>query len=180
MSVLSEDIKQKIRDHFGRYPNKQAVTLPALHMVQQEHKCVSRAAISEVAELLELNPAQIFDTLSFYGFFRDENHPLGNKRVWICRSLPCMLRGGDELLADICDKLHLKPGDTTPNGEMTIELAECLGACDGAPCMLVDDELQLNVGIEHVMALAQNPTYLAQNPTYLAQNPSTLATEKGS
>ncbi|MBL8873998.1 MAG: NAD(P)H-dependent oxidoreductase subunit E [Planctomycetaceae bacterium] len=154
MSVLSEGLRQKIRDHFSRYPNKQAVTLPALHLVQQELKCVPTEAVEEVAELLDLAPAQIFDTLSFYGFFRDEDRPLGKKRVWICRSLPCMLRGGDQLLAEVCEKLHVSPGDTTPNGEVTIELAECLGACDGAPCILIDDELKLNVSVEDVLRLA--------------------------
>ena len=99
MSVLSESIKQRIREHFDRYPSKQAVTLPALHMVQQELRCVPAGAIEEIAELLELSPAQVYDTMSFYGFFRDEDKPLGKRRVWICRSLPCMLRGGDELLA---------------------------------------------------------------------------------
>lgn len=155
MSVLSESMKEKIREHFGRYPNKQAVTLPALHMVQAEMKCVSREAIEEIAELLELSPAQIYDTLSFYGFFRDQDRPVGKKRIWICRSLPCMLRGGDQLLADVCERLHLSPGDTTTDGEVTIELAECLGACDGAPCMLIEDELQLNVTADEVVAMAR-------------------------
>lgn len=155
MSVLSESMKEKIREHFGRYPNKQAVTLPALHMVQAEMKCVSRGAIEEIAELLELSPAQIYDTLSFYGFFRDQDRPVGKKRIWICRSLPCMLRGGDQLLADVCERLHLSPGDTTADGEVTIELAECLGACDGAPCMLIEDELQLNVTADEIVAMAR-------------------------
>ncbi len=65
------------------------MTLPALHIVQQEQGCVSKAAIEEIAELLELSPAQIVDTLSFYGFFKDEKHPLGKKRIWVCRSLAC-------------------------------------------------------------------------------------------
>lgn len=155
MSVLTEAMRTRIRDHFGKYPNKQAITLPALHMVQAELKCVPRAAIEEIAELLELSPAQIYDTLSFYGFFRDEEKPVGRKRVWICRSLPCMLRGGDQLLAEVCDRLHIAPGGTTEDGEITIELAECLGACDGAPCILIEDELQLNVGLDDVLALAR-------------------------
>jgi NADH-quinone oxidoreductase subunit E len=66
-----------------------------------------------------------------------------------------MLRGGDQLLADVCEKLHLSPGDTTPNGEVTIELAECLGACDGAPCILIDDELRLNVSVNDIIQLAE-------------------------
>lgn len=124
--------------------------------MQQEQGCVSRAAIKEIAELLELSPAQIVDTLTFYGFFKDESHPLGKRRIWVCRSLSCMLRGGDELLAEVCDRLHVAPGETTSDGNATIELAECLGACDGAPCILIDDELQLNVTADQVVAIAEN------------------------
>ena len=92
MSELSENAKKTIAEHLPRYPSKQAVTLPALHVVQQEKGCVSRKSIHEIADLLELSPAQINDTLSFYGFFRSEENPLGQKRIWVCRSLPCMLR----------------------------------------------------------------------------------------
>jgi NADH-quinone oxidoreductase subunit E len=150
MSELSENAKKVIQDHLGRYPSKQAVTLPALHVVQQETGCVSRKAISEIADMLELSSAQVHDTLSFYGFFRSEENPLGKRRVWICRSLPCMLRGGEELLAELCHRWNIQPGETTADGEVTLELAECLGACDGAPCMLVDDELTLRVSADEV------------------------------
>ncbi|MFM7927576.1 MAG: NAD(P)H-dependent oxidoreductase subunit E, partial [Pirellula sp.] len=118
--------------------SKQAVTLPALHVVQQERGCVSKKAMEEIAEILELSPAQIHDTASFYGFFRTEDNPLGQQRIWVCRSLPCMLRGGEELLAALCQKYGIAPGETTADGKLTIELAECLGACDGAPCILLE------------------------------------------
>jgi NADH-quinone oxidoreductase subunit E len=150
MSELSDDTKQKIRDHFGRYPTKQAVTLPALHMVHDEKRCVSNKAMEEIAEILELAPSQIHDTLSFYGYFRTEDAPLGETRVWICRSLPCMLRGGEELLAELCNRWGIQPGETTADGKVTLELAECLGACDGAPCMLVGDELSLRMTADSV------------------------------
>ena len=75
MSELSENAKQVIAEHLPRYPSKQAVTLPALHVVQQERRYVSNKAMEEIAELLELSPAQISDTASFYGFFRSEENP---------------------------------------------------------------------------------------------------------
>jgi NADH-quinone oxidoreductase subunit E len=145
MSALSEETKQRIRAEFPKYANKRAVTLPALHIVQDEHRCVSREAIREVAALLELPPAEVYDTLSFYGFFRDESAPLGKHRVWVCRSLSCALRGGEELLEEISAKLGAEPGKTTTDGKITLEFAECLGACEGAPCLLVDDECHMNV-----------------------------------
>ncbi len=150
MSELSENAKKVITDHLGRYPSKQAVTLPALHVVQEERGCVSNRAMQEIAEILELSPAQIHDTMSFYGFFRTEKDPLGKVRIWICRSLPCMLRGGEELLAELCDRWGIQPGETTADGKITLELAECLGACDGAPCMLVNDELSLCMTADQV------------------------------
>ncbi len=150
MSELSDNTKQKIRDHFVRYPTKQAITLPALHMVHDEKRCVSNKAMEEIAEILELAPSQIHDTLSFYGYFRTEDAPLGETRVWICRSLPCMLRGGEELLAELCNRWGIQPGGTTADGKITLELAECLGACDGAPCILVGDELSLSMSADSV------------------------------
>jgi NADH-quinone oxidoreductase subunit E len=157
MSELSENAKQTIAEHLPRYPNKQAVTLPALHVVQQEKGCVSNKAMKEIAEILELSPAQILDTATFYGFFRTEENPLGQKRIWVCRSISCMLRGGEELLAALCEKYGIAPGETTPDGKLTLELAECLGACDGAPCVLVEDELHLRCSVEDVERLANEP-----------------------
>jgi NADH-quinone oxidoreductase subunit E len=154
MSTLPESIKDKVKELSDRYPRKQALTLPICHMVQDQMRCVPNGMIEEIADLLELSPSQIHDTLSFYQFFRDEDRPLGKKRLWICRSLSCMLRGSDQLLKDVCDHLHVQPGQTTADGMVTIEIAECLGACDGAPCILVDDELKLNVSPDQVLSIA--------------------------
>jgi len=145
MAVLTDSLRERIKAQFAKYPNKQAVTLPALHMVQDEFRHVSIEAIKEIAELLELHPAEVHDTMTFYGFFRDEKHPLGKHRVWVCRSISCALRGGEELLADLCAKYHVKPGETTEDGKVTLEYAECLGACEGAPCILVDDDCEMNM-----------------------------------
>lgn len=145
MPVLSEELRQKIKAEFGKFPNKRAATLPALHIVQEALRSVSPAAMEEIAELLEIQPAEVFDTMSFYGFFRVEERPLGRHRVWVCRSISCMLRGGEDLLARLCRRYGVKPGQTTPDGKFTLEFAECLGVCEGAPCMLVDDECHANL-----------------------------------
>jgi len=135
--ILNDTIKEKIRSLYPRYPSKRALTLPALHMVQEQLRCVPHQAMAEIAELLELAPAEVHDTMSFYGFFPQA--PVGEVRVWICRSLSCMLRGGDDLLEHACRRLGVAPGETTPEGELTIEFAECLGICDYAPAALADD-----------------------------------------
>ena len=155
MPILSEEIRDRIRAEFPKYPNKRAVTLPALHIVQAESNCVSTAAIKEIAELLELHPAEVSDTMTFYGFFRSGDRPLGRKRVWVCRSISCMLRGGEELLDRVCGRLGVTPGQTTADGRVTVEYAECLGACEGAPCILVNDDCFLNQTEESVATLIE-------------------------
>src|SRR5437870_7108729 len=99
MPFLSDDLRQQILANLPRYPSKQAVTLPALHLVHDTLRCVPLEAIKEIADLLDLSPAEVHDTMSFYGIFRSEKDPLGRTRLWVCRSLACALRGADELLA---------------------------------------------------------------------------------
>ena len=134
----------EIEAYFPRYPNKQAVTLPALHIVNAHLRHVPLQAVVEIAELLELHPAQVQDTLTFYGFFHQDK-PHGETRAWVCRSISCALRGGEEVLAHMCEKAGIKPGETTPDGKLTFEPAECLGACEFAPCMLAGEEVHENL-----------------------------------
>ncbi len=135
--ILGAALRAKILELTPRYPSKRAVTLPALHLVHDHLRCVPLAAMAEIAEILEITPAEVHDTMSFYGFFPQA--PIGDVRVWICRSLSCMLRGGDELLEHACRHLRLEPGQTTPDGAITLEFAECLGVCDFAPAAVADD-----------------------------------------
>jgi NADH-quinone oxidoreductase subunit E len=145
MPALNEDIRQQILAVLPKYPSKQAATLPALHIVHDAHRAVSPEAVVEIAEILELHPAEVYDAMSFYDFFREPANPLGEKRVWVCRSISCMLRGGEELLVDLSRRWGVTPGKTTPDGRISLEYAECLGACEGAPCILVNDECHMNV-----------------------------------
>jgi NADH-quinone oxidoreductase subunit E len=155
MSVLGEELRQKILGYLSRYPSKQAVTLPALHLVQDTLRCVPLEAIREIAELLDLSPAEVYDTMSFYGFFRTREAPLGKTRLWVCRSLACALRGGDQLLAHLCGKLGVQPGGTSTDGKVTLEFAECIGACEGAPCLLINDEHYMNATPERAEQLLE-------------------------
>jgi NADH-quinone oxidoreductase subunit E len=155
MSALTEEIREGIKALLPRYPSKQAVTLPALHMVHDAMRCVPLEAIREIADLLDLSPAEVHDTMSFYGFYRDEKHPLGKTRLWVCRSLACMLRGGEEVLHKLCEKLHVQPGGTSADGKITVEFAECIGVCEGAPAVLINDVGRPNVTPEKVDALIE-------------------------
>ena len=139
--VLDADLRKAIQACLPRYPTKQAATLPALHLVNERLGYVPPQAVVEVAELLELAPAQVQDALSFYGFFKQDK-PQGRYRVWVCRSVVCAACGGEELLSYFSEKLGIKPGETTPDGRVTLEFSECLGVCDAAPVILINETLQ--------------------------------------
>jgi NADH-quinone oxidoreductase subunit E len=155
MAVLTNELRQRILAYLPRYPSKQAVTLPALHLVHDALRSVPYEAIREIADLLDLSPAQVHDTMTFYQFFREEDAPLGKTRLWVCRSLACQLRGGEELLTHFCHRLGVAPGGTTADGKITLEFAECLGACEGAPAVMVDDEHEHNVTPERADELVR-------------------------
>jgi NADH-quinone oxidoreductase subunit E len=146
--VLTPEMRAEIEAFIPRYPTKQAVTLPALHVVNEHLRCVPLEAIPEIAAMLELSPAQIYDTLSFYGFFKAS--PCGKVRAWVCRSISCALRGGEEVLTALSDKLGVHPGETTADGRITLEFGECLGLCDFAPAMLAGTKVYKNMTVEQV------------------------------
>lgn len=153
--LLTDDLLDAIRALFPRYPTRQAVTLPALHLVSERLGYVPTQAVVEIAELLELVPAQVQDTLSFYGFFKQDK-PLGRVRVWVCRSIACAACGSEELLEYLCEKLGIRPGETTSDGSVTLEFAECLGACDFAPAVLANDTLHKNLTKEKIDKLVDS------------------------
>lgn len=147
-------LRPKIQEYLSHYPSKQAVTLPALHLVHDELRYVPPQAIEMIADLLDLSPAEVFDTMSFYNFFREKkSEKLGKTRLWICRSLACMLRGGEETLQTVCQKLNVQPGGTSSDGKITVEFAECIGLCEGAPAVLINDAGRGDITTDKVDAL---------------------------
>ncbi|MEN6405986.1 MAG: NAD(P)H-dependent oxidoreductase subunit E [Thermoguttaceae bacterium] len=151
---LDAALRSQIESLFPRYPTRQAVVLPALHLVHERLGWTPIEAIVELAELLGLAPSQVQDTLSFYGFFK-QDRPQGRYRVWVCRSIACAPCGGEELLEHLCKRLGIRPGETTADGRVTLEFAECLGACDQAPALLVNDTLHGNMTREKLERLME-------------------------
>jgi NADH-quinone oxidoreductase subunit E len=154
MHILDEQTRTNIETAAGRYPTRRAALLPALHAVNERLGYVPREAVVELATLLELAPAEVQDTISFYGFFK-QDAPAGKYRLWVCRSFCCASVGGEELLDYLCEKLGIRPGQTTPDGRITLEFAECLGACDQSPAILVNDTLHGNMTREKIDELME-------------------------
>jgi NADH-quinone oxidoreductase subunit E len=131
----------------SRYPTRQAALLPVLHAVQHRHGYVSHQAMEEVADLLELTPAEVFDAATFYEEFFFEPH--GKYVIWVCQSISCELMGHDRLLDRLTAKLGIEPGQTTEDGRFTLMTVECLGSCGTAPCALLNEELHENLTAEN-------------------------------
>lgn len=153
--ILTDDMIAEIKAFFPRYPTRQAVTLPALHVVNERLRYVPLQAVVEIAELLDLAPAQVQDTLTFYGYFKQDK-PHGETRAWVCRSIACALRGGEEVMAHMCERAGIHAGETTANGKLTIEAAECLGGCEYAPCMLAGETLHKDLTAEKADAFLKD------------------------
>lgn len=145
--MLTDTLRTRIEAIFPDYATRRAVVLPALHLIQESQGRVSFEAVAELAELLGLAPAEVQDTLSFYGFFK-QDRPVGVHRVWVCRSLSCAACGSEPLLEHLQKRLGISPGETTDDGHVTLEAAECLGACDFAPAVLVNETLHKNMTCE--------------------------------
>lgn len=137
--VLSEAVREKIRGFFPRYETKRAALLPALHVVQDALGHVDWQAMKEVAEVLDIPPVQVFDTISFYTHYW--THEKGKKVIVLCRSLSCQLMGADAVKAAIESQLKIGEHGTTADGAYSFVTEECLAACDHAPCLLVNERL---------------------------------------
>jgi NADH-quinone oxidoreductase subunit E len=137
--MLSEKTRQAILALQKDYPLKRSALIPALHLAQAEHGYLPRQIQNEVAELFDIDPNEVNSVVTFYDMFFEE--PVGKHLLHVCKNVSCMLKGGDELMSSLCRKLQVEPGGTTADGEYTVIACECLGACDRAPMMLVDDQV---------------------------------------
>ena len=106
---------------------------------QESSGFVSDAAISEMAESLSLPVSDVYGVATFYSFV--STSALGRHVIRICKSVPCHLQDAEMIIDAIEETLSISPGETTSDGRFTFELTNCIGACDQAPAMLVDDEV---------------------------------------
>ncbi len=146
--ILSEALGNKIRSLFPRYDTKRAVLLPALHIVQDGLGHISWQAMKEIADILEIHPSDVIDTISFYTHFW--THPKGQKVITACRSVSCETMGGADVLEELKKQLGIGEHETTPDGRFSLVTEECLAGCDHAPCLLINEKMHKCVKVEDV------------------------------
>jgi NADH-quinone oxidoreductase E subunit len=122
-----------------RYPpdRRRSAVLPALYLAQYQQGYITANAIRHVAECLGITRADVEDVVSFYTMFYTK--PVGKFVLQVCRTLSCALNGAERVTEELQDKLGIKPGETDPTGTFTLIEVECLGACDRAPVVMVND-----------------------------------------
>lgn len=152
--VLCEEEVREIEHELTLYPDKQAVGLEALKIVQKHQGWVSDESLLAVANYLEMSAHELDGVATFFNLiFRQ---PVGRKVMLFCDSVSCYIMGCERIKAHITERLGIDYGETTPDGEYTLLPVPCLGDCDRAPVMLMDGEQLRNLSIEKIDALLAN------------------------
>ena len=134
LSIAQDDIDAILL----KYPTKRSAVLPLCLLVQKASGYVSPAAVREVAEILELDPTEVKAIVGFYTLLREA--PKGKFVIEICNDLPCALRGADQFVEHVCNRLDVQVGGTTDDGLFTVETVMCVAACAKAPVAQIDFE----------------------------------------
>ena len=146
--MLTVEEREEIEAELTRYPTKEAVCIDAMKIVQRHRGWVSDESVRDIAELLELSPADLDGVATFYNLiFRK---PVGRHVVMLCNSVSCWILGYERMREHLTKRLGIEFGGTTPDNRFTLLPIVCLGACDHAPAMLVDNELHTDLGPDRI------------------------------
>lgn len=135
--VPSEKLAADAARTIARYPGKHAAVLPLLWLVQREKGYVPREAMEWIGREAGVSAAHVYGVVTFYHMFRQA--PAGRAEIQLCATIPCSLVGAKEIESRLCEKLKIRPGETTPDGKFTFKKMECLGLCEHAPAALVNE-----------------------------------------
>lgn len=136
MSRLTDQNLALAKEIIARYPRKKSALIPLVHLSQEQNGYVTQEAMRHIAELIEVTPAEVYGTASFYEMFRFE--PTGKYLINICGTMSCALMGGHDLMHHAEQRLGIKAGSTTDDGLITLQHAECQAACTEAPTLQVN------------------------------------------
>ncbi len=151
--MLTDEERQEITAEFPHYPEKRAICVEALKIVQAHRGWVSDENLKDVARLLEMTPDELDGVATFYNLvFRK---PVGRHVILVCDSVSCWIMGCDRLREQLTARLGIRPGETTADGRFTLLPIVCLGACDHAPTMMIDEELHRDLDPARIEAILE-------------------------
>lgn len=131
--MLADKYPDEVKTILAKYPpeQKRSAVMPLLYLAQRAGGFITKAAMEDIAKLLDITSTDVAEIVGFYTLYHDK--PAGKYRMQVCTDLPCALRGADKFLQELCGNLGIQVGETTPDGLVTVEAVMCLAACDRAP-----------------------------------------------
>ncbi len=141
--MLTEKEREEIERELGKCDHKRAACVEALKIVQRYRGWISDDGLRDIADVLEMTPEELDSVATFYNLiFRRQ---VGRHVILICTTISCWVMGYEEILNHLQERLGIQPGETTADGRFTLLPVPCLGACDGAPAIMIDDTLYTKV-----------------------------------
>ena len=138
IASITADLADEIQQVAKRYPIKRSAIMPALYLAQDKYGTVDGIVYQAISEILDVPEIWVFEVASFYSMYNRTK--LGNYHIQFCTNVACMLLGADNVLANIQKRLDINAGETTDDGLFTLSCVECIGACDVAPVMIVNEK----------------------------------------
>ncbi|MGH7601081.1 MAG: NADH-quinone oxidoreductase subunit NuoE [bacterium] len=145
---LSSQSMARITEAMAHYPNKQAALLPILHIVQEEKGYIPEEFEADIAEIVEVPVIKVHEVLSFYTLYN--RLPVGKYHIQMCHTISCTLCGHRDILKHVQKKLGIEVGQTTPDGKFTLNVVECLAACETAPMMQINEKYYGNLSTQRI------------------------------
>ncbi len=156
IAEFSAAVVAEMQSHLTKYPadRQRSALIPLLFVIQRERGYVDNAGVNYLAKFLNLEVTDVWETATFYSMFN--LHKVGKHHLQVCKTLSCKIMGEPEITERICNKLNIKPGQTTEDGKFTVTLVECLGSCGTAPMMQIGFDYHENLTTESVDKILDN------------------------
>jgi NADH-quinone oxidoreductase subunit E len=156
---LADKYPQEVKKIMAKYPaeQKRSAVMPLLYLAQREQGFITRPALEDIAQMLDVTSTEVAEIVGFYTLYHDKKG--GKYRMQVCTDLPCALRGADKFMEELCGNLGIRVGETTADGLVTIESVTCLAGCDRAPMFQIQSaeglEYHENMTVDNTMELIE-------------------------
>ena len=171
------DLTAPIAEIVKCYPTQRSAIMPALYLAQEKYGFLDETAYRAIAEILDIPEIWVFELASFYTLYKNKN--IGKYNLQLCTNVPCMLRGAYDLLGHLQTRLGISKGETSKDSLFTLTTVECIGSCDVAPAMMVNDTYHCNLSKERVdqlldqLSQADIKSLMEENKSSTEKDPST-------
>ncbi|OGP08173.1 MAG: hypothetical protein A3G39_00535 [Deltaproteobacteria bacterium RIFCSPLOWO2_12_FULL_43_16] len=146
--MLSNKAIEDIKKAIAKYPKKRSASMDALRIAQEESGYLTKEALEQIADMLDMTPVQLNEVAAFYTMYNKK--PVGKHHVQVCTNVSCSLLGSEHIVEFLSKKLGVKKGETTSDKKFTLSEVECLGSCGTAPMMQINDDYYENLTEETI------------------------------